>query len=120
MIPFCRDQGLGVSVFSPLARGLLTGDVKSTRNQTDFFTQQMYSDEASFEIAHSVQRVARRRGVSNAQIAQSWVANHPGVDCMLVGADTTEQFRQCPRGPGDDASTPTSCTSWSATTRRAT
>jgi aryl-alcohol dehydrogenase-like predicted oxidoreductase len=71
MIPFCRDQGLGVSVFSPLARGLLTGDVQSTRNQTDFFTQQMYSDEASFEIAHSVQRVARARGVQR--------ADRPGV-----------------------------------------
>lgn len=92
MIPFCRDQGLGVSVFSPLARGLLTGDAQSTRNQTDFFTQQMYADEASFEIARSVQRVAQRRGVSNAQIAQAWVLNHPGVDCMLVGADTTAQF----------------------------
>jgi aryl-alcohol dehydrogenase-like predicted oxidoreductase len=92
MIPFCRDQGLGVSVFSPLARGLLTGDAQSTRNQTDFFTQQMYADEASFEIARSVQRVARRRGVSNAQVAQAWVLNHPGVDCMLVGADTTAQF----------------------------
>lgn len=92
MVPFCQDQGLGVSVFSPLARGLLTGEVQSTRNQTDFFTQQMYSDEASYEIARSVQRVARRRGVSNAQIAQAWVLNHPGVNCMLVGADTTEQF----------------------------
>jgi aryl-alcohol dehydrogenase-like predicted oxidoreductase len=92
MIPFCRDQGLGVSVFSPLARGLLTGDAQSTRNQTDFFTQQMYADEVSFEIARSVQRVARARGLSNAQIAQAWVLNHPGVDCMLVGADSTEQF----------------------------
>ena len=92
MIPYCADQGVGVSVFSPLARGLLTSDPNSTRNQTDFFTQQMYSDEASFQIAHSVQRVARARGVSNAQIAQAWVANHPGVDCMLVGADTPAQF----------------------------
>jgi len=92
MIPFCQDQGLGVSVFSPLARGLLTGDVQSTRNQTDFFTQQMYSDEASFEIARSVQRVALRHGVSNAQVAQAWVLQHGGVDSMLVGADTTAQF----------------------------
>lgn len=92
MIPFCRDQGLGVSVFSPLARGLLTGDVQSTRNQTDFFTQQMYSDDASFQIARSVQRVAQRHGVSNAQVAQAWVLQHGGVDSMLVGADTTAQF----------------------------
>ena len=92
MIPFCQDQGIGVSVFSPLARGLLSGDANSTRNQTDFFTQQMYGDPASLEIAQSVQRVAQRRGVANAQIAQSWVLSQPGIDCMLVGADTVEQF----------------------------
>ena len=92
MIPFCQDQGIGVSVFSPLARGLLSGDANSTRNQTDFFTGQMYGDPASLAIAQSVQRVAQRRGVPNAQIAQSWVLGQPGIDCMLVGADTVEQF----------------------------
>ncbi|MQR01019.1 aldo/keto reductase [Glaciimonas soli] len=92
MIPYCQDQGIGVSVFSPLARGLLTGDAKSTRNQTDFFTEQMYGDEASHRIAESAQRVAARRGVSAAQIAQSWVVNHSGISSMLVGADTPAQF----------------------------
>ena len=92
MIPFCQDQGIGVSVFSPLARGLLTGDAKSTRNQTDFFTAEMYGDEVSHRIAESAQRVAARRGVSAAQIAQSWVVNHSGISSMLVGADTPAQF----------------------------
>jgi aryl-alcohol dehydrogenase-like predicted oxidoreductase len=92
MIPFCRELGLGVSVFSPLARGLLAGDAQSTRNQTDGFTRQMYGDEASLAIARSVQRVAQRRGVSSAQIAQAWVLARTGVDCMLVGADSTGQF----------------------------
>ncbi|MDF0606252.1 aldo/keto reductase [Neisseriaceae bacterium TC5R-5] len=92
MIPFCQDQGLGVSVFSPLARGLLSGDANSTRNQTDFFTQQMYGDDTCLAIAQSVQRVAQARGVSNAQIAQAWVLAQSGVDCMLVGADSTQQF----------------------------
>ncbi len=92
MIPYCQDQGIGVSVFSPLARGLLTGDAKSTRNQTDFFTEQMYGDEISHRIAESAQRVAARRGVSAAQIAQSWVVNHSGISSMLVGADTAAQF----------------------------
>ena len=92
MIPYCRDQGVGVSVFSPLARGLLTCDANSTRNQTDFFTAQMYGDEVSREIAASVARVADRRGVSAAQIAQAWVLRHEGVASMLVGADTPAQF----------------------------
>jgi 1-deoxyxylulose-5-phosphate synthase len=92
MIPYCADQGIGVSVFSPLARGLLTGDAKSTRNQTDFFTSQMYGDKASHDIAASAARVAARRGVSAAQVAQAWVLGHQNIDCMLVGADSAAQF----------------------------
>ncbi len=92
MIPFCMDQGLGVTVFSPLARGLLTNDVQSTRNQTDLFTTEMYNDVASKNIAHSVATVADRRGCSPAQIAQAWVLGKSEISSMLVGADNTNQF----------------------------
>jgi len=92
MIPYCADQGIGVSVFSPLARGLLSGDVTSTRNQTDFFTAQMYGDKASLAIAASAARVAQRHGVSAAQIAQAWVLARSHVASMLVGADSPAQF----------------------------
>ncbi|MGB0941577.1 MAG: aldo/keto reductase [Marinomonas sp.] len=92
MLPFCQDQGIGVSVFSPLARGILTSDLQSTRNKTDFFTAEMYNDEASRNIAHSVAKVADARGCLPAQVAQAWVLNKPEVASMLVGADTTAQF----------------------------
>lgn len=92
MIPFCRDLGVGVSVFSPLARGILSCDFSSNRNTTDFFTHEMFGDPVSQEIARSVSRVARRHGVPPAQIAQAWVLQHPGVNVMLVGADSREQF----------------------------
>ncbi|MBZ7927429.1 aldo/keto reductase (plasmid) [Ensifer adhaerens] len=92
MIPFCADQGVGVSVFSPLARGILTNDMNSIRNQTDFFTAEMYNDRASRDIALSVARVAEARGVSPAQIAQAWVLGKPEISSMLVGADTKAQF----------------------------
>ncbi|MGY3011203.1 aryl-alcohol dehydrogenase-like predicted oxidoreductase [Ewingella americana] len=92
MIPFCRDQGLGVSVFSPLARGLLSCDFNSVRNQTDFFTQEMYADGTSRNVAQSVSHVAQLRELPPAQIAQAWVLSHPGVDCMLVGADSVQQI----------------------------
>jgi len=92
MIPFCQDQGIGVSVFSPLARGILSSDLQSTRNQTDLFTQEMYNDQASKNIAHSVAKVAHERGCAPAQIAQAWVLQKSQVASMLVGADTTAQF----------------------------
>ncbi len=92
MIPFCQDQGLGISVFSPLARGLLTNDLQSNRNQTDFFTAEMYSDETSRAIAYSVAKVAEARECSPAQVAQAWVLGKPEISSMLVGADNTAQF----------------------------
>lgn len=92
MMPYCADQGVGVSVFSPLARGLLTSDITSTRNQTDFFTSQMYGDAASQNLAMSAARVAAQRGISAAQVAQAWVLRCPNVTSMLVGADSPEQF----------------------------
>lgn len=92
MIPFCLDQGIGISVFSPLARGILTSDLDSTRNKTDFFTAEMYNDQASLEIARSVAKVADARSCSPAQIAQAWVLQKQEVNSMLVGADTVEQF----------------------------
>ena len=92
MIPLCRDQKIGVSAFSPLARGLLTSSFDSVRNQTDNFTHEMFSDQTSLEIAKSVARVAKYRQVSPAQIAQAWVLQHPGIDVMLAGADSAEQL----------------------------
>ncbi len=52
----------------------------------------MYCDAASREIAASVARVAKRCGVSAAQIAQAWVLQRNGVASMLVGADSPAQF----------------------------
>lgn len=92
MLPYCADQGIGVSVFSPLARGLLSGDGASLRNQTDFFTARMYGDGASQAIAASAQAVAHRHGVSAAQVAQAWVLGQAQVSSMLVGADSPAQF----------------------------
>lgn len=71
MIPFCRDARVGVSAFSPLARGILSCDFSSNRNTTDFFTHEMFGDAVSKEIALSVNRVAKRYGVPPAQIAQA-------------------------------------------------
>ena len=92
MIPYCMDQGIGVTVFSPLARGALANNPNSTRNKTDYFTEQMYNDRTSFEIACSVQRVADAKGITSAQVAQAWVLRKPEVSSMLVGADSIEQL----------------------------
>jgi aryl-alcohol dehydrogenase-like predicted oxidoreductase len=92
MIPFCRDQGIAVTPFSPLARGLLSGNLDSMRNKTDRFTTEMYGDETSHNIARAVALVAKNRGVKPAQVALSWVASRPGVTSTLFAVESIEQL----------------------------
>ncbi|WP_291733787.1 aldo/keto reductase, partial [Leisingera sp. F5] len=61
-------------------------------NKTDFFTAQMYNDQASYDIACSVQRVAEAKGITSSQVAQAWVLRKSEISSMLVGADSVAQL----------------------------
>ncbi len=76
MIPYCRDQGIAVTTFSPLARGFLARGAATARTAHDVF-QEFYGDDIDREIARRVREVAARRGVSAAHIAMAWVAGNP-------------------------------------------
>jgi 1-deoxyxylulose-5-phosphate synthase len=92
MIPFCQDQGIAVTPFSPLARGLLSGNLESLRNKTDHFTQDQFGDQTSHNIAKAVASVAGARGISSSQVALSWVINRPGVTSSLFAVDNVAQM----------------------------
>lgn len=87
MLPLCRDQGIGVIPWSPLARGRLTRpwDAETARTQTDEFGSTLYrdTDEA---IVGAVLDVAGRRGLPPAQIATAWLLRQPGVTAPIIGA----------------------------------
>lgn len=79
MIPFCRETGVGVIPWSPIARGMLarplqkdSADEKSTRAQSDKKTEQWFAD-ANLEIVDAVEKVAKDRGVPMAVVATAWV-----------------------------------------------
>jgi len=92
MLPFCRDQGIGVIPWSPLARGFLAGNRRRTdrgetvRAKTDEFAHQMYYEDGDFAVADRAAQVAARRGVRPAQIALAWLLSKPGVTAPIVGA----------------------------------
>jgi 1-deoxyxylulose-5-phosphate synthase len=91
MIPQCVDQGIGVIPWSPLARGMLTGnrtrggEKLTTRAQTDAFAETLYKPE-DFDVVESADEVAARRGVPTAQVALAWLLHKPGVTAPIVGA----------------------------------
>lgn len=86
MLPLCADQGVGVLPWSPLARGRLTRpwDSVTQRSETDEFGQTLYRDEDR-TIVERVLDIAAGRGISPAQVALAWVAQHPGVSSPIVG-----------------------------------
>ena len=97
-IPLCVDQRLAVIPWSPLARGFLTGSRKreggsTARSEVDTFAKDMYYTEADFQVADAVAEVAKKRGVSGAQVACAWVLQAPGVTAPIVGVTKTSHLK---------------------------
>jgi aryl-alcohol dehydrogenase-like predicted oxidoreductase len=88
MLPYCRDQGIAVTTFSPLARGFLARDSGTARTAHDLY-QEYYGDDIDREIARRVLEVATRKGVSAAHVAMAWVAASPNPNVPIVGAAKT-------------------------------
>lgn len=97
MLPLCRDQGIGVIPWSPLARGRLArpaGDTDTKRMESDRFGRLLYkrTEEADRAIIDKVGEIAAKRGVPRAQIALAWMLSKPGITSPIVGATKPEHL----------------------------
>ena len=101
MMPLCRDQGLGLIPYSPLARGFLAGGRRpgklgeqgdTVRAKTDDIADRYYFAGNDFAVAARVADVARERGVKPAQVALAWVLAQPGVAAPIIGASRPAQL----------------------------
>lgn len=91
MLPLCADQKIGVIPWSPLARGLLTGQRvrngnETERARTDAFGKSLYTQDGDFAIARRVDDLAQARGVPGAQIALAWMLSKPVITAPIIGA----------------------------------
>jgi aryl-alcohol dehydrogenase-like predicted oxidoreductase len=92
MIPLCRDQGVAVIPWSPLARGLLagtrtrSGERRTLRSATDRFAEDLYNQPSDFDVVERAAEVAAERGVPPARVALAWLLHKPGVTAPIVGA----------------------------------
>ncbi|MFZ0499184.1 MAG: aldo/keto reductase [Steroidobacteraceae bacterium] len=92
MLGLCASEGVGVIPWSPLARGRLArssaAGTSSVRAKTDEYAKQLYTAtaEADRKVVDAVDRLAARRGVSNAQIAIAWLLSKSVVTAPIVGA----------------------------------
>ncbi|WP_395646815.1 aldo/keto reductase [Terricaulis sp.] len=96
MLPLCRDQGIGVIPWSPLARGRLarTSDVETKRSGSDHFGKHLYkrSEDADRLVIDRVGEIAAARDVPRAQVALAWLLAKPGVTSPIIGATKPEHL----------------------------
>ena len=93
LIPLCRDLGLGVIPYSPLARGLLAGTrARDGARHTTRARADRGDRPADYDVAGAVQAVATERGLPAAQIAISWLLGRDGIIAPLVGATRTQHI----------------------------
>lgn len=96
ILPFCRDQGIGVVAYSPMQSGLLSGRFDPARlAENDWrrrdaaFTPPLL--ERNLAFARRLAAVAARRGKTAGQYAVAWVLRHPAVTSAIVGARRPDQ-----------------------------
>jgi aryl-alcohol dehydrogenase-like predicted oxidoreductase len=94
-LPFCSANGLGVMVYSPLARGWLIGgdtapneltERERTRVQQDVKGRALYGREGDADVRARLHETAARLGLPPGRLAMAWVLGRPEVSTVLVGA----------------------------------
>lgn len=93
MIPLCREEGIAVIPWSPMARGFVMGNRsredkrgETVRAKTDEYAQGLYFQDSDFDMVDRITEVAKKRGVSNAQVSLTWLLQQPGVTAPIIGA----------------------------------
>ena len=96
-LPYCREHGIAMLAYSPMARGLLTGKISPDHAFAPGdhrATHPLFTVENRARVATLLERcrpVADRHGVSSGQLAIAWALAQPGVTHALVGARDPDQ-----------------------------
>lgn len=100
MNPLCRDEGVGIIPWSPLARGFLAGNRsreeygETVRAKDDTMAHNMYYEEEDFAVVDRVVELAARYEEKPAQIALAWMLHKPGITAPIIGASKMDHLEQ--------------------------
>jgi aryl-alcohol dehydrogenase-like predicted oxidoreductase len=96
LIPMARELGLGVTPWSPLARGVLSGKYarsdhgKHEPGRGERVTSSL--DDKAYDIVDELGRIAKELDSTVSRVALAWVASRPGVTSTILGARTMQQL----------------------------
>ena len=109
MNPYCGKTNVALTPWSPLARGVLTGSYRGGFDQGSTAhshgrdrarSEMLYGGRRAFQIADRVGEVARKHGVSRAQVSIAWLLGKPGVTAPVVGVSRPAQIEDLIAGTG--------------------
>ena len=100
ILEFCQNQGIGVIIYSPMYKGLLTGAFSTERlakleagdhrrNDPRFQSPQI---EKTLALVDRLRPIALRHGKTLAELAIAWILRQPAVTSAIVGARRPEQI----------------------------
>ena len=100
LLPLCREHGIGVVSYSPLARGILTGKYTtygeypdgSRASRDDKRMNQAELRPSSIEISQDIAAHARQKECTASQFALAWVLANPIITSVVIGPRTFEQY----------------------------
>lgn len=96
----CTRYGIGITVFSPLAQGLLTGKYKKGQPypegsratfQRDRQINNLLTDE-NLDKVEKLEKIADALGLKMAQLALAWILQHKEISSVIVGASRAAQL----------------------------
>ncbi len=101
LLPFCADQNIGVTSYSPLGAGFLTGKYtktwtapKGTRFDVMPDHWDIYENDVSMRRMEGLRELASETGISMVQLAMAWAIGQPGITSVLIGCRTTSHIDQ--------------------------
>ncbi len=106
ILPFCQENGIGTVVYSPMAKGLLTGKYKpdatfpsgDVRATDPLFQGERF--QRNLELVETLKPMAEAHGVTVAQVALNWTLQNPAVTVSIAGAKRPEQVEENVGGQG--------------------
>jgi aryl-alcohol dehydrogenase-like predicted oxidoreductase len=95
LIPMARELGMGVTPWSPLKGGVLSGRYtreNAGKPQSDRAWAQSALNEQTYKVLDELAHVAKQLDTSPARVALAWVQGRPGVSSTIIGARTVAQL----------------------------
>ena len=94
-VPFLKDSGTGLMVWSPLASGYLTGKYTGAEasGRRENFAFPPVDTEQGDKVVAVLREIADAKGVSPAEVALAWLLTRDYISSVIVGANNVDQLK---------------------------